>query len=103
MKTKYPDLVPVFPIPGHIMAEMAPKLDISASLLYLLTKKGHSPSDITRRRIHKATGLPQTIWTLPRHETIEKLYDWFTAKQAAAAAAQAPQTAAEPSAVEAIL
>ena len=66
---------PIIPLSGRIIEEIAPKLDISPSLLYLLVRKGHQPSPYTIRRIRRNTGLPDDIWELPRHETIQRILD----------------------------
>ena len=77
-----PHYDPIIPLPGRIIKEMAPLLDISASLLYLLVRKGHQPSPYTIRRITKATGLPDTIWELPRHETITRIIEALNSHRA---------------------
>jgi hypothetical protein len=72
-KMNIPEIAPIVPIPGRYLPEMAETLDISESLLYLLVRKAHTPSTYTKRRITKNTGLPASIWELPRHETITRI------------------------------
>lgn len=75
--TELPDLAPIVPVPIAIIEEMAPFLDVSASLLYQIIRKNHTPGPASKRRILNETGLADQLWDLPPHEISRKLYNWY--------------------------
>jgi len=69
-------LEPILPMPMLLIEEIAPKLDVSSSLLYQIVRKNHKPGPASRRRIQRATGLPDDLWERPGHEISEAIYYW---------------------------